>query len=367
MTRDELAEDLRVAVPAWITARLLVAAGWVLAEAVARDLLDGKPVALRQGLLAWDGAFYRDIATLGYGGTGGEPLRFFPLYPMTGKVLAPLTLGDEGSALVLVANVAALAAAVLLRRLVLRETGDARLADRATWLLLLVPPAFVLTMAYSEALFLVLAIAFFAAVRRPRWVPAIAWGYLAGLTRPVGVVLAAPAAIEVWRNRRDLHGAGWLPALGSVAAPFAGLATYLAVAAWRHDTFTGPLRAQEEFRGDLVDPVTRTGRAVGDLFGSETFGDGLHLPFALVAIALVVLTARWWPASYSVFAAVLVVLALSADNLNSLERYLLVAFPLVLALARLTAGERAERLALALCGGGTVALTALALLGEYVP
>jgi hypothetical protein len=64
---------------------------------------------------------------------------------------------------------------------------------------------------------------------------------------------------------------------------------------------------------------------------------------------------------------VLVVVALAADNLNSLERYLLVAFPLVLALADVTGSQRAERLALAACGGGTLALASLALLGVYVP
>ena len=48
---------------------------------------------------------------------------------------------------------------------------------------------------------------------------------------------------------------------------------------------------------------------------------------------LLVLTFRWWPASYGVFAALVLAAALGAENLNSLERYGLNAFPLALSLA----------------------------------
>jgi hypothetical protein len=62
-----------------------------------------------------------------------------------------------------------------------------------------------------------------------------------------------------------------------------------------------------------------------------------------------------------------VIVAVSANNLNSLERYGLSAFPLLLALAALTWRRRVEWLALAVCGGGMVSMAALAWLGVYVP
>ena len=94
-------------------------------------------------------------------------------------------------------------------------------------LLALAPPSFALVFAYSEALYLTLAVAVFLLAGRQRWWCTAAAGYLAGLTRPVG--RAAGAAGRV-------HGlAGPVPAgLGAVAAavaPVAGAATFLLWAA----------------------------------------------------------------------------------------------------------------------------------------
>jgi hypothetical protein len=87
----------------------------------------------------------------------------------------------------------------------------------------------------------------------------------------------------------------------------------------------------------------------------------------VAALALLAVVARRWPASFTAFAAVVVVVALAAENLNSLERYALNAFPLVLGLASVTGDRRAEGVTLAVCGGGLVTLTALSLVGSYVP
>ena len=64
---------------------------------------------------------------------------------------------------------------------------------------------------------------------------------------------------------------------------------------------------------------------------------------------------------------VILVVSLSADNLNSLERYGLNAFPLVLALATITDTSERDGIVTTVAGGGLVALCGLALLGQYVP
>ncbi|MGH2687140.1 MAG: hypothetical protein ACRDJP_16875, partial [Actinomycetota bacterium] len=154
------------------------------------------------------------------------------------------------------------------------------------------------------------------------------------------------------------------------AGPLGGLGLYLAWVGLRFDDPWLPLTVQEgEFRGDFVDPVTRLVRAAADLvsFEGDRMVDGLHLPFALAFLALLVVVFRRWPASYGGYAAVLLAVALAADNLNSLERYALNAFPLVLGLASITRGPLARRTALGACGAAMVGLTCLALLGEYVP
>lgn len=367
----DLADDLRSALPPWATARLLVAAGFVVALAAADALVPGaRPVQLDEGLMSWDGTFYRDIADHGYAGLADAPVRFFPLYPLLGRALGVVLAGRVDVALVLIANVAALGVGVLAHRLVLLEKGrgeDGRaLARRAVWLLTLVPPAFVLVFAYAEALLLVAALGMFLALRRQRWWWAAGLGAAAALTRPHGLFLVLPAAIEVLRGWRAVPLAGWPARVAAVVGPAVGTGIYLGWSARAFDDWQAPFRVQEAFRGDVVDPVSRLVQGVGDL-GSETFGDGLHVPFALLVVVLAVLTFRYWPASYGAYAAIVVVVSLSAENLNSLERYALNAFPLVLTLAALTAEPRVERATLAVCGGGLVAFTALALLGALVP
>ena len=135
----------------------------------------------------------------------------------------------------------------------------------------------------------------------------------------------------------------------------------------RRPAINGPIAQPARNTPASVDPLSRIVEGFRELFASDTFGDGLHLPFVLAVVALVVLTFRYWPASYGVYAAVVVFAALTSDNLNSFERYALDAFPIVLTLASLTAPERAERVTLAVCGGGLLALTAVACVGVYVP
>lgn len=360
-------DDLRVVLPSWLAARVLVTVGYVLAAGVARRYFAGnEPLALGQGLLAWDGTYYRDIATVGYANLPEPALRFFPLYPLLGRGLEVILLGRVDVALVLLANGCSLAAAVVMRRLVLFEKGDEQLAERAVWLTALFPSAFVLVWAYAEGLFLLLAVGTFLAARRGRWEIAAMLGLLAALTRPVGILLAVPMLIEALRDRSRQPTAVWLGKALAVVMPAAGCAVYLGWVGRHFGDARLPFTVQDTLRAS-ANPIVRLVEGVGDLFGPERFGDGLHLPFAVAFVALVVVVWRRWPASYGAFATVLLLAALSADNLNSLERYGLNAFPLVLGLATVATSQRLERLALAVCGGGLMALTALAWLGIYVP
>ena len=111
--------------------------------------------ASRSGLLAWDAHWYERIAAHGYVGLGNGALRFFPLLPVLARSFRAVPGMPAGLAVVVVANVASLAAFVVLYRLVVFELGDEACARRAVWLLALAPPAFVLVMGYAESLLLV--------------------------------------------------------------------------------------------------------------------------------------------------------------------------------------------------------------------
>ena len=68
------------------------------------------------------------------------------------------------------------------------------------------------------------------------------------------------------------------------------------------------------------------------------------------------------------FAAAILLTAISAENLNSVERYGMSAFPLVLALAVVMRPPQVERAALgAAWAAALVALSSMAWLGAYVP
>jgi hypothetical protein len=366
--------DVLAALPGWAVARALVAAAYALAVAGANELAGERTTELQRGLMAWDGSFYEDIARVGYGGLPEEALRFFPLYPLLGKALSILTLGKEAPALVLVANVAALGAGAVIHRLTLQETGDPGAARRAAWYVALVPPAFVLVWAYAEALFLVASIGCLWALRSRWWWWAAALGAAAALCRPLGLLLVAPALVEVVGGLRPVGRVWWerakeagVAGAAAVLGPLVGCGAYLGYVWARFGDPWLPFTVQGGFRGDASDPFSRLAEGVGELASTDTFGDGLHLPFALGLVVLLVLCGRRLPGSFTVYSALVVLVTLSAENLNSLERYGLNAFPLVVALAIVAKDERLDRAVLAVSSAGFVGLAALAWFGAYVP
>jgi len=365
--RASLGSELIAVLPAWITARVLVLVGYIVAVAVANRLVGQHPEQLNNGLVAWDGTFYRDIATGGYHSVPVSGVRFFPLFPMLGRLLAAPIGGHVGPVLVVVANVLSLAVLVLLRRLVIMEKDDVVLADRAVWCMALFPAAFVLVFAYAESLMVVLTLGLFLCLRRGRWWWVAVLGVAAALCRPLGVVVALPVAVEVLRGWRGRPPLDWVACVAAVVAPFVGLAAYLAWVGRSFGNWRLPFTVQDDLRGGVKFPLTRVIEGFHQLAGSERFGDGLHLPFLLLLLVLLVVAFRTWPAIYGLYAGAILLLALSAENLNSIERYGMSAFPLVLALAVLTRPPQVDRAVMAVLGGGMVALSSMAWLGAYVP
>ncbi|MCC5950462.1 MAG: hypothetical protein JJU45_00045 [Acidimicrobiia bacterium] len=360
--------DIVAVGPALVTARVLVAMAWWFSGALAGPLHDAAPPRVhREGLLAWDGTWYEAIAALGYGNIPDEALRFFPLYPLVARWLAAPFGGDVAWTLVVVANVSAVAVAVAVLRLARLEGVSEAAARRAACFVSLFPAGFVLVWAYSEALFLVAAVGTFLGARSQRWGLAATCAFAAAATRPLGLLLVAPLAVEALRWWRPSDVAHRLASAAAVVAPLAGTGAYLAWVGWRFGDALSPFTVQGDFRGDAVNPLVRIGRGLGDLVGPERFGEGLHVPFAVAFVVLAVLTFRRWPLSYGLYAAAVLVVALAADNLNSLQRYALNAFPLAMTFGVLLHTERWERLGLAVSACGLFSLATLAWMAIYVP
>ena len=355
----------RPAVLSWLAARLIVTAAFVLVEILDDNGGLADPAPADDGLLAWDGRWYEQIADDGYI-RGGEEIRFAPLFPWLGRLLGYL-VGDAGLALVLISNAAALLAGMLMAQLVLDRTGSTRHAARAAWAMALWPASFVMAFAYTEALFLVLALGFVLAIGREHFWLAASLGFAAGLVRPTGaalVILAVPTAYAALRSRQ---GDRPLARLAPLVSPLVGLVTFMALSARWHGSFWGPTDEQEPLRGDLVDPISRLIRGFGDLAGDERLGDGLHLPFVIGALALLVVVWVRLDRVEAVYTGVLILVAMSADNWNSFERYLLGAYPVFIALALVTRRSEPDRLWTVASSTGMFALCSLAWIGEYVP
>lgn len=354
----------------WVVARALVLGAWLTARFARDQGWVHDPLArstIRHGLLAWDGAFYADLAQRGYGALPRPALRFFPLTPLLGRLTGWTGLGPR-TGVVVVANVAALAAGALLVVLLRREGLAEATVQRSVWLLTLAPSAFVLVLGYAEATFLVLAIVTFLLVRSRRWWLVVPVGVLAGLTRPAGFVLAVPIAVEAVRALRATTAGEKVARVAAVLSPFAGTVAYLL---WVDDRFGDgllPFRVQTRanLKGTFTDPFTSTTDALRGIVHGHV-GTGLHVPWMIVVVALVVVAFRRLPLAYGLYAAVTVASAVTSANLDSFERYALAAFPVTVALALLVRPGWPTRIVVAVSAIAMTGYATLAFTHAYVP
>ena len=366
--------------PAWVTARLIVVAALIVAHHVVgrvRPGNSGAALRVHQGLLGWDAGWYQSIAAHGYAASGEQSLRFFPVFPLAGRLIGWITGMSPGTGLVILSSLCALAAMTVLWILVEREFGDSDLARRCVWLLALAPPAFTLVMGYAEGALLLCTTVTFLAIRSGRWWWAAAAGVVAGAVRPIGLLLIIPVVIEVFRASRSEGSAGvsapgvpvLVSRLAAVVAPVVGMAAYLA---WVKASFGDPLlpfRVQDQagHRGVITSPLASMGSNLVAVFHGHHLGSALHIPWVVLCVVLLVVAFRRLPLSYGMFAAGILVVSVASSNLDSFERYALSGFPLVIAASTLTSRRGVERIVLALAALGMVGYSLLAFLGVSVP
>lgn len=301
----------------------------------------------------------------GYDGMPLEGVRFFPGYVFLSRLVDVVTPGGPAIALLVVANAGTLVAMVLLHRLVVIESSDVGLARRAVWALALFPPAFVLTWAYAEGPFLALVVGCLLLLRRERWWEAAILAAAAALIRPTGALLIVPALCAVVRP--SVPSRSIVSRLTVVVAGPAAAGGYVLWASVHFDEAFIPLTVQRHLRGDPVDPVRRLWQGLGELFGPDALGDGFHIVAVAVLLVALVVLLRAWPLRYGAFAAACLVVALAADNLNSLERYSLNGVPIVLGVATMAGHRRLGVLVPVASGLALVAMSAAAWSGSYVP
>lgn len=283
---------------------------------VVLDHATPEPAGLRGNLLIWDGGWFQRVAegypsgyTVGSDGTlQGNELAFFPLYPMLIRLLSALGL-ESGTAAITVSWLASIGAAVALHLL-----GTSLYGRRAGWALVGIccgaPMSVVLSMAYSESLFLALVAGMFVAAHRRLWWAAGLLGLGAALTRPTGaaaaVALAVAAVIAV---RRDPD-RKW-PPLAAAAVALAGVPAYLGWVGWRVGEPDAWFKIQTAGWGTSFDFGASTLTFLGDTLtvaeGWVPMSVALILLAALAAAGVALAGRPWLPlAVYGLVAMVLV-------------------------------------------------------------
>lgn len=362
---------LRASALPFLASRAIVLLGLGAARFAVSDLRLGSAprASSHAGLLGWDAGWYERITAHGYAGLGNGALRFFPLLPVLARSFRALPGMTAGLSLIIVANIACLAALVVLYRLVMFELGDQACARRAVWLLALAPPAFVLVMGYAESLLILTSLVAFLGFREHRYGLATCVAFLAGLCGPFAMLLAIPAAIEMAAGWRSLSGRERITGVGAVLAAPAGAAAYLGWAQEVVGSFLLPLREQFSVphRGAITDPLVTFARDMRDLLHGTHVGTAEHAFWAVLLILLAAFILWKLPAAYGCYAVATLVVVLSGSNLDSLERHGLGCFPFAIAAAMLTRGRKAYFVVIGLSGSMLLTYAILTFLGIYVP
>lgn len=298
----------------------------------------------------WDASWYLQIINTGYRSANGVPggqsnLAFFPLFPYLVKFLVLLTppgLRSQPWILavgLLLANVFLIGTLVILYRLALQVSGKTADARRAVWYLLVFPTSFFLSSFYSESTFLFFSLAAFYLGEKRHWAGSGMMGFLAALTRPVGVLLVIPLAWMYLQSRpQTAYRPGWSLAWLSLIP--AGLLVYLlSVYPLTGDILT-PLKIQVAWNRAFSSPWQTLLYPVGI---DPTIGRFQQITVVFTLI-LVVISFRKIPnPAHGLYAGLLILPSLLSGTLISFARFVVVAFPLFLCLGILGQNKALDR------------------------
>jgi Gpi18-like mannosyltransferase len=167
-------------------------------------------------LLRWDGEWYSAIISQGYQYSDNPAVEsstvFYPLYPALSYAITWLSGIDQSIALLLVANLSALLAALLITKFVQNELGS-EVALLSLTFFCFFPSSLFLSAAYSESLFLVFVLLSFIAMHEQKYALAAVFAGLSLGTRSIGIVMI-PVILWDMACRSSLPWTRLLPRMG---------------------------------------------------------------------------------------------------------------------------------------------------------
>lgn len=301
-----------------------------------------KRLTLTTALTGWDSSWYLDIARNGYPPTvaaegPGNRWAFFPALPEVIRAVARTTGMSFEHAGIVVAFVFGLTAAVAVWFAV-RSVFGSRIADRTVAVLCFFPTAYTFSMVYTEGLFLTTAALCLLFLRTRQWLLAGLAACAAGLTRNVGIVLVAACLVVGARavlQRRELR------ALAGMALAPMGIVAFVLFQWQRTGSPVSFLRAQAAWNQQWAwfsSPFQALWRVLTAPHAWSDAGAVLGaaaVVLVLVAIALLVhehVRRRSVPVEWWIYTAGGVLAAFSPYWPSSVPRYVMVVFPLLVAL-----------------------------------
>ncbi len=377
--------------PAWVVSRAIVLVALVVAHLSVSTLRPHNLAAaerVHQGLLSWDAGWYVSIAAHGYVASGTESVRFFPGFPMLARALTWLPGVSAGTAVIIVANLAALGALAALGVLVRRDLGDAAPGSALGLALCPGSSAYAFVLGYADSLLVLLAVATVLAVRRP---PVVVGRRrrIRRRARPAGGRVAGGAR----RGRGGEGGVGDARRIGDQRTRVddidgswsAGPTSWPRSPRWSRRS-PAPGGTWHGWAPSSVTPCCRSGSSRSRGTGapspprSPPCGTTQSPSCTAITWAAPFTSPGWccaWLFWYSPIAGCRrrtppspppsLAVSLTSSNLDSFERYALGAFPLVIAASTLTARRRVEITVLVLSGAAMAAYTLAALFGLVVP
>jgi hypothetical protein len=293
----------------------------------------------------WDGGWYTKIAQYGYPHRifnepgGGSRWAFFPGFPASIRATVTVTGLSYAHAAVVIGTIFGLTSALAIW-LAVREVFGSVIADRSVLLYAFFPAAYVLSMGYSEGLFITASAACLFALSRRYWITAALFALLASLTRNFGVLLFVCVVVAALPH--IVKGHQKRPLLAVVIAPL-GFVGWLAYSWHMTGTPLAFLRAEQYWGDSHFIWFTAPLIAVGHL--ATNFHDFALGPDVLAACAFVFaylgFTILWRtrragipvPPEWWVFALGSGLAMSIPDAEQGILRYSLILFPLFAAVA----------------------------------
>ena len=346
--------------------------------ALTLSLFSTRQLAPQDFLTAWDKfdtVWYLNISQFGYWHPsaatfardhGQIPTAFFPLYPLLISIVTPLfgTAHRLASALI-ISNLGTLAAFIGIGLFAANEDGD-EASTRTIRLVAAYPMAFFLAAAYTEGVFLALAVFCLYFLRRNLWYAAASCAFFAALTRFTGVILFLPLVYEYgraqdWWVRRPsfnslitlrqylllrLHRRQLLEAPAVILSVPLGLGTYMLYLGMQfHNPLSFARAAEVSWLHKGMPPWQALPVALHELFTTPpwTYQQALVLLDLIPLLAFLVITLatiRHQPISFTLYMLGLLTLIVvspvtwTPDTFVSAGRYLIAALPIFLLLAR---------------------------------